>query len=103
MPRKVGDVIVGAPTGVEAGMVVEARHGASATRELDLLLDGVGAQTVPLDAEAAALAISAWRRSGGASSGIVETRQLLLLRHGKIGGSTAVVHRRRLRPDRHRQ
>ncbi|MGL5861629.1 MAG: type II toxin-antitoxin system VapC family toxin [Phycicoccus sp.] len=64
MLRDAGDVVVGAPTRVEAAIVVEARHGASATRELDLLLDGVGAQTVPLDAEAAVLAIRAWRRFG---------------------------------------
>ncbi|MGL4745532.1 MAG: type II toxin-antitoxin system VapC family toxin [Dermatophilaceae bacterium] len=64
MLRDAGDVVVGAPTRVEAGIVVQARYGASAMRELDLLLDGVGAQTVPLDAEAAALAIRAWRRFG---------------------------------------
>ncbi|MGL5865700.1 MAG: type II toxin-antitoxin system VapC family toxin [Dermatophilaceae bacterium] len=64
MLREAGDIVIGAPTRVEAGIVVEARHGADGTRELDLLVAGVGAQIVPLDAATAALAVTAWRRFG---------------------------------------
>lgn len=49
---------------VEATMVVEARQGPEAARDLELLVTAAIDEVVPLDADAAALAIAAWRRFG---------------------------------------
>ena len=49
---------------VEATIVVEARQGPDATRDLRLLLSGAGVEVVPVTEEQAALAIGAWRRFG---------------------------------------
>ena len=57
-------VVVSAATLVEASIVVEARQGPEAVRDLTLLLEEVGAEVAPLDEEAAALAVAAWRRFG---------------------------------------
>lgn len=55
--------LISAATLVEAGMVIEARKGEGAGRELDLLA-ARALQIVALDAEQADLARSAWRRYG---------------------------------------
>ncbi|MCO5310172.1 MAG: type II toxin-antitoxin system VapC family toxin [Austwickia sp.] len=57
------EAIVSAASVVEAAIVVEARQGADATRDLHLLLEAV-ARVVPFDAEHAHAALGAWRRFG---------------------------------------
>ncbi|WP_218000184.1 type II toxin-antitoxin system VapC family toxin [Millisia brevis] len=57
-------VLIGAATVVESGIVVEAKQGPDAARDLELLLDGVAATVVPVDADHARTAITAWRRFG---------------------------------------
>jgi ribonuclease VapC len=64
MLTEAGDTIVSAATLVEARIVVEARQGQDAVRDLVDLLDGVGAHVVAFDADQAALAVEAWRRFG---------------------------------------
>ena len=64
MSRHAGDLQIGAATLAEAGIVVEARQGPEATRDLHLLLDRLGVVTVALDAQQAAAAVAAWRRFG---------------------------------------
>ncbi len=49
---------------VEATMVVEARSGLDATRDLSLLLDSIDASKVAVDTEQMNLAVAAWRRFG---------------------------------------
>lgn len=49
---------------LEAGIVLSARKGASAVRELDLLLHRTRAQVVPLTAELSEVARFAWERFG---------------------------------------
>lgn len=49
---------------VETSIVLEARHGEMAARELDLLLHRAGVQTVAVDTEQVAIARTAWRRYG---------------------------------------
>jgi len=49
---------------LETGIVLSARKGPAATRELDLLLHRADAQVVPLTAELAELARDAWERFG---------------------------------------
>ena len=56
--------LVSAGTMLEAGIVVEARRGESAGRELDLLLHRMRATVVALDEQQADIARSAWRRFG---------------------------------------
>jgi len=51
-------------TVVEAGIVIEARRGELAGRELDLLLHRLGVEQVPVTEEHADLARSAYRRFG---------------------------------------
>ena len=53
-----------AVTAVEAAIVVEARQGPDAARDLDLLLDRLGARVTACDAEQVSAAITAWRRFG---------------------------------------
>lgn len=53
-----------AATLVECSIVAEARHGAAAGRELDLLVHRADVQVVPVDTEQAELARDAWRRFG---------------------------------------
>ncbi len=55
---------VSAASVVEAAIVVEARQGPDAARDLDLLLDAVDAQVVPVDLPQVGLAVEAWRRFG---------------------------------------
>ncbi len=56
--------IVGAATLVEASIVVEARQGPDATRDLDLLVAGAIEEVVPFDSADARAALDAWRRFG---------------------------------------
>ena len=49
---------------VETSVVLEARHGEMAARELDLFLHRAGVQTVAVDTEQVAIARAAWRRYG---------------------------------------
>ncbi len=56
--------IMGAPTMLEATIVVEARQGPDAARDLALLVDGAIGEVVPFGVEHAASAARAWRRFG---------------------------------------
>lgn len=56
--------LISAATVLEAGIVIEARLGDAGGRELDLWLHRLDAETVPVDAEQAAMARRAWRRFG---------------------------------------
>jgi len=56
--------LVSAATVLETGIVVESRLGEAAGRELDLFLIRGNFQVVPVDAEQADVARSAWRRFG---------------------------------------
>lgn len=49
---------------VESTIVVEARQGPDATRDLQLLLSGAGVEVLPVTEEHATQAIGAWRRFG---------------------------------------
>ncbi len=64
MMAHAGDLLIGAATLVEAGIVVEARQGEAAAQDLRLLMDLTGASIVPVDAETASVALAAWRRFG---------------------------------------
>jgi len=56
--------LVSAATMVEAGMVIEGRHGEAGGREFDLFAIRANLQVVPFDTEQAEIARSAWRRYG---------------------------------------
>lgn len=56
--------LISAATLVEAGMVIEGRKGGGAGREFDLFVVRAQIQIVPVDAELADLARSAWRKYG---------------------------------------
>jgi len=56
--------LVSSATLVECSIVVEARRGEPAGRELDRLLHRARVDVVPVDAERAELARAAWRRYG---------------------------------------
>jgi ribonuclease VapC len=49
---------------VEAGMVVGARQGPDAARDLQILVDGTIDELVPVDADHAHVAVNGWRRFG---------------------------------------
>ena len=49
---------------LECALLVEARRGEAAGRELDLLLHRAEVQTIPVEADQIQLARSAWRRFG---------------------------------------
>ena len=53
-----------AATLLEASIVVEAKRGEHAGRELDLLLHRADVEIVPLDTEQSRVATTAWRRFG---------------------------------------
>ncbi|MGL5827144.1 MAG: type II toxin-antitoxin system VapC family toxin [Nocardioides sp.] len=57
-------VYLSAVSMVETSIVLEARQGPDATRDLRLLLDGIGAEVSAVDAEQADLAFAAWQRFG---------------------------------------
>ena len=59
-----GTRLISAATVLETGMVVESRQGESAGREFDLFVVRASLQIVPIDAEQADLARSAWRKYG---------------------------------------
>lgn len=59
-----GRRLISAATMVEAGILVEARRGESAGRELDLLLHRAKVLTVAVDEEQARRALAAWRAFG---------------------------------------
>lgn len=56
--------LISSATLIESSIVVEARRGESAGRELDLFLHRAMVHTVPVDEEQAQLARAAWRRYG---------------------------------------
>jgi ribonuclease VapC len=56
--------LISAANLLESALIVEARRGESAGRELDLLLHRADIQVVPVDADQVELARSAWRRFG---------------------------------------
>ena len=64
MARHAADLVIGAATLVEAGIVVEARQGSEAAADLKLLLDSLRVTVVALDEAQAAAAVAAWRRFG---------------------------------------
>jgi ribonuclease VapC len=49
---------------LESGLLVEARRGEAAGRELDLLLHRASVRIVPVDADQVEIARAAWRRFG---------------------------------------
>jgi len=56
--------LISAATIVETGMVIEGRKGGGAGREFDLFIVRAQIEIVPVDAELADLARSAWRKYG---------------------------------------
>jgi ribonuclease VapC len=64
MLANAGDLQMSAGTAVEVGIVVEARQGAEATKDLGILMDRLGIATVPVDRVQAEAAVAAWRRFG---------------------------------------
>lgn len=56
--------LVSAASVVESAIVLETRRGAHASRQLDLLLRGIGATVVAVDADQAAESRAAWERFG---------------------------------------
>ena len=56
--------LVSAASVLETGIVLEARQGEAAGREFDLFVVRANLQIVPVDAEQADLARSAWRKYG---------------------------------------
>ena len=56
--------LISAATVLEAGMVIEGRRGGGAGREFDLFIVRAQLKIVPIDAELADLAPSAWRKYG---------------------------------------
>ena len=60
----VNDPMIGAPNLVEAVMVVEARGGEAAGRELDKIVANLGLSVAAFDADHAAVAREAFRRFG---------------------------------------
>jgi ribonuclease VapC len=59
-----GSRLVSAATVLETGIVLEVRQSDAAGREFDLFIVRANVQIVPVDAELADLARSAWRRYG---------------------------------------
>jgi ribonuclease VapC len=64
MLANAGDLQMSAGTAVEVGIVVEARQGAEATKDLAILVDRLGMATVPVDRVQVEAAVAAWRRFG---------------------------------------
>ena len=56
--------LISAATALEAGIVIEGRRGGGAGREFDLFIVRTQIQIVPIDADLADLARSAWRKYG---------------------------------------
>jgi ribonuclease VapC len=64
MLANAGDLQMSAGTAAEVGIVVEARQGAEATKDLAILVDRLGMATVPVDRVQVEAAVAAWRRFG---------------------------------------
>jgi ribonuclease VapC len=64
MLANAGELQMSAGTAVEVGIVVEARQGAEATKDLAILVDRLGIETVPVDQVQVEAAVAAWRRFG---------------------------------------
>jgi ribonuclease VapC len=64
MLANAGDLQMSAGTAVEVGIVVEARQGAEATKDLGMLVDRLGMAIVPVDRVQVEAAVAAWRRFG---------------------------------------
>jgi ribonuclease VapC len=62
--RRSADPRMSAANVIEAAMVVEARHGPEAGRDLQLLLDSAKVEVEPVRPEHVHAAIAAWRRFG---------------------------------------
>lgn len=60
---RLGPALLSSVSLVEAGIVVEARQGADAARDLELLVDAT-VDVVAVDVEHALAAVAAWRRFG---------------------------------------
>src|SRR5271157_2875366 len=56
--------LISAANSLETGIVLEARRGEAAGRELDLFVVRAKLEVVPVDAEQAEIARAAWRRYG---------------------------------------
>lgn len=56
--------LISAANAVETGIVLEARRGENAGREFDLFVVRANLEVVPVDAEQAEIARSAWRKYG---------------------------------------
>ena len=59
-----GRRLISAATVLETGIVLETKRGESAGREFDLFVVRTNLEIVPVDAEQAEIARSAWRRFG---------------------------------------
>jgi len=59
-----GDAVLGAPSRVEIGMVIEARGGSDGVRQLDSLLRAAKIDTVAFEPHHADMALEAFRRFG---------------------------------------
>lgn len=59
-----GSPLISAATLLETGIVLEGRQGEAAGREFDLFVLRASLQIVPVDAEQAEVARSAWRKFG---------------------------------------
>jgi ribonuclease VapC len=59
-----GSRLISAATSLETGIVLESRQGEAAGREFDLFVVRGNLKVVPVDAEQADLARSAWRKYG---------------------------------------
>src|SRR5688572_11289631 len=64
MLANAGDLQMSAGTAVEVGIVVEARQGSAATKDLGILVDRLGMATVPVDRAQVEAAVAASRRFG---------------------------------------
>lgn len=64
MVAAAGDLAMSAATAVEAAIVVEAKQGAQASLDLELLIERLHIEVIPVDAAQASSAVAAWRRFG---------------------------------------
>ena len=64
MSSEVEQIQASAVSIVESSIVLESRQGPDATRDLRLLLDGLGIAILPVDSVQAAVAFAAWQRFG---------------------------------------
>lgn len=59
-----GALTISAVTAAEAAMVVEARQGSDAARDLDALISTLSIRIEPVDSGQSVVAVEAWRRFG---------------------------------------